>query len=167
MLWFTNHFSCIYFCQNWPLPRTVWNRASIWMPWTLHQGSLVWPQQTGWEILYSRWVEKSVFLSRCRYHFTEPSLLYQASVKMSDLGERAHAFSSPPPPPPLPPFRAERNANRAFSSPWENVKQASNTRQKNVIKGAGVSARRRWRGLRLGPGQIEFQEGLPITARTF
>ena len=64
---------------------------------------------------------RNQFLSRCRYHFTEPSLLYEASVKMSDVGERAHAFSSPPPPPPppppLPPFRAERNANRAFSSP--------------------------------------------------
>lgn len=47
---------------------------------------------------------------------SEPSLVFEASVKMSDLGERAHAFSSPPPPP-LPPFRAERNANRAFSSP--------------------------------------------------
>lgn len=36
-----------------------------------------------------------------------------------------------------------------------------------MIKGAGESARRRWRGLRLGPAQIEFQEGVPITARTF
>uniref|UniRef100_A0A8C9QAU2 Uncharacterized protein n=1 Tax=Spermophilus dauricus TaxID=99837 RepID=A0A8C9QAU2_SPEDA len=31
MLWVTDHFSCIYFCQNWPA-QNCWLRASMWTP---------------------------------------------------------------------------------------------------------------------------------------
>lgn len=53
----------VYIFDGIGLYKDCWSRASFWLPRTLHQGSLVWPQQTGWEILYScRLGKKSVFV---------------------------------------------------------------------------------------------------------
>ena len=162
MLWFTNHFSCIYFCRNWPLQRTVrvglhseCPEPCIKAPWC----GLSRPD--GKFFIRVEW--KNQFLSRYRYHFTEPSLSLRGIYKdVRCRGEpKASSFSAV-----TLPFRAERNASWAFFSPWESIKQASK-QTKIVIKGAGVSARCRWRDLWLGPAQIGFQEGVPITTRTF
>lgn len=76
-------------------------------------------------------------------NISESALPKGPSVRCRRRGERAERVLLllsplwPSPPPCLLPLRAERNANRAFLSPCENMQP------KNVMKGAGVSARPR------------------------
>lgn len=138
MLWVTDHFSCIYFCQNWPAQRTV----SFGLPWGCppwhHQGSLVWPQQAGWEMLYLCWVEKSVLL-RCGWHSTQSSLplrgrLHGGSCRGEPAGWPAFsAVTARRSPPPVPLLRAERNADRA-ALVLEKARDRQNAWQKELCQ---------------------------------
>lgn len=120
MLWLTDHFSCIYFCRNWPIQRTVGSGLLLRTPRTLHQGSLVWPQQTGWEI--------SLFVLSGEIRFCKdvgnisqsPLVPQEAICRMSGVRrERESVPFSPVPtvasrPVSRPPLSAGRNANPSF-----------------------------------------------------
>lgn len=161
MLWFTDHFSCIYFCRNWPLQRTVragllpeWPEPCIKAPWCGRS------RPDGKSCIRVEW-GKLVFVKMPVTSRRAPLFSKRPSARCQAFEERAGEHL-----PSLPSALAVTTTSALESRKKcrPSLLQSLGKRETDMSdagEGAGEPAGHWGRELLLRPAQTGFQEGVP------